>query len=90
MGNVRIEVEHLRSIFKCNNYPVNIIDQCIRKFLHELYVPKQIVATVPKGEFLNILPFLETFSLNLRKPFYKLVSKTLSQYNIKIIFQSKN
>ena len=90
MGNVRIEVEHLRSIFKCNNYPVNIIDQCIRKFLDKLYVPKQIVPTVPKGEFLKILPFLETFSLNLRKPFYKLVSKTLSQYNIKIIFQSKN
>ena len=27
-----IEVELLRSIFKCKNYPVNIIDQCIKKF----------------------------------------------------------
>ena len=39
MENIHIEVELLRSIFKCNNYPVNIIDQCIKKFLDKLYVP---------------------------------------------------
>ena len=46
MENVHIEVELLRSIFKCNNYHVNIIDQCIKKFFDKLYVPKQIVPTV--------------------------------------------
>ena len=30
MENFHLEVEHLRSIFKCNSYPVNIIDQCIK------------------------------------------------------------
>ena len=45
MENFHIEVEHLRRIFKCNNYPVNIIDQCIKKFLGKLYVAKQIVPT---------------------------------------------
>ena len=49
MENFHIEVELLRSIFKCNNYPVNIIDQCIKKFFDRLCVPKQIVPTVPKG-----------------------------------------
>ena len=44
MENFHIEKEHLRSIFKCNNHPVNIIDQCIKKFLDKLYVPKQIVS----------------------------------------------
>ena len=48
MENFHIEVEHLRIILKCNKYPVNIIDQCIKKFLDKLYVPKQIVLTVPK------------------------------------------
>ena len=90
MENFRIEVEHLRSIFKCNSYPVNIIDQCIKKFLDKLYVPKQIVLTVPKKELLVVLPFLGTFSLNLRKRLYKAVSKSLTQCNIKVIFQSKN
>ena len=90
MENFHIEVEHLRSILKCNNYPVNIIDQCIKKFLDKLYVPKQIVLTVPKRELLVVLPFLGTFSLNLRKRLYKSVSKSLPQCNIKVIFQSKN
>ena len=40
MENVHIEVELLRSIFKCNNYHVNIIDQCIKKFFGKLYVPE--------------------------------------------------
>ena len=90
MENFHIEVEHLRSILKCNNYPVNIIDQCIKKFLDKLYVPKQIVLTVPKRELLVVLPFLGTFSLNLRKRLYKSVSKSLPQCNIKVIFQSNN
>ena len=40
MENVHIEVELLRSIFKCNNYHVNIIDECIKKFFGKLYVPE--------------------------------------------------
>ena len=90
MENFHIEVELLRSIFKCNNYPVNIIDQCIKKLFDKLFVPKQIVPTVPKKELLVVLPNLGAFSLNLRKHLYKSVSKSLSQYNIKVLFQSKN
>ena len=54
--NVHIEVELHRIIFKCNSYPVNIIDQCIKKFLDKLYVPKQIVKKVPKRKSLVALP----------------------------------
>ena len=86
MENMHIEVELLRSNFKCSNYPVNIINQCIKKFLDNLYVPKQILPAVPKRELLVVLPYLGTFSLNLRKRLYKLVSNSLLQYNIKVIF----
>ena len=82
MENFHVEVELLRSIFKWNNYPVNIIDQCIKKFLEILYVPKQIGPTVPKKQL------LVTFSLNLRKHLYKSISKSLLQ--CKVIFYSKN
>ena len=87
MENFHIEVEHPRRIFKCNNYPVNIIDQCIKKFLD---VPKQTVPTVLKKELLILLPFLGTFSLNFRKRLYKAVSNSLPQCYIKIILLSKN
>ena len=56
----------------------------------KLYVPKQIVLTVPKKELLVVLPFLRKFSLKLRKRLYKAVSKSLPQCNIKVIFQSKS
>ena len=61
-----------------------------QKVLDKLYVPKQIVSTVSKRELLVVIPFLGTFSLNLRKRLYKSVSKSLPQCNIKVIFQSKN
>ena len=88
MGNFHIEVEHLRSIFKCNKYPVNIIDQCIKKLFDGLYALKEMVPTVPK--LLVVLSILGKSCLNLRKLLYKLVSKSLPQSNIKVIFQSKN
>ena len=89
MEKIDIEVELLRSISKCNNYPVNIIDQCIKTFFDKLYVPKQIVSAVPKKELLVVLPYLGTFSFNLRKRLYKSVSKSLPKCNVKVIFQSK-
>ena len=53
-----------------------------------MYVPKYIVPTVPIRELLALFRYLGRFSLNSRKPLYKLVSKL--QRNIKVIFQSKN
>ena len=90
MGNFNIEAEHLRSIFKGNNHPVNIIDQCIKKLFDRLYALKEMVPTAPKGELLVVLSFLGKSCLNLRKLLYKSVSKSLPQSNIKVIFQSKN
>ena len=90
MENFYIEVEYLRSLFKCSNYLVKIIDQCIEKFFDKLYVPKQIVPTVSRRELLVVLPFLGTFYSNLRKRLYKSFSKSLAKCNIKVIFQSKN
>ena len=55
-----------------------------------MYVPKQIVPTVPERVLLVVLPYLGTFPLNLRKRLYKWVSNSLLQCNIKYIFQSKN
>ena len=67
MENFQVEVELLTSIFRCNNYPVNIIDQYIKKFLDKLYVPNQITPTVSKRELLVVLLYLGRYSLNLRK-----------------------
>ena len=49
-------------------------------------MPKQIVSTVPKKDLLTALSFLRKFLMNLKTRLYKYVSKTLPQYNIKVIF----
>ena len=90
MQSFHLEVEQLRQIFKCNNYPVGLIDQCVKTFLNKIYVPKRILITVPKKDVLIVLPFLGQFSLNLRSRLYNCFNKTLPQCNIKVIFQSKN
>ena len=88
MQSFHLEVEQLRKIFECNNYPVGLIDQCVKTFLNKICVPKRNLITVPKKDVLIVLPFLGQFSLNLRSRSYNCFNKTLSQCNIKVIFQS--
>ena len=90
MQSFHLEVERLRQIFKCNNYPVGLIDQCVKTFLNRIYVPKRILITKPTKDALIFLPFLGQFSLNSRSRFYNCFNKTLPQCKIKVIFQTKN
>ena len=90
MQSIHLEVKQLRQIFKCNNYLVALIDQCVKTFLNKIYVPKRILITVPKKDVLVVLPFLGQFSLNVRSRLYNCFNKTQPQCNIKVIFQSKD
>ena len=90
MKNFHLEIEKLRNIFKNNNYPASVIDLSIKTFLNKIYVPKRLVATVPKKDLTIVLPFLGNFSMNLRNRILKIFNKTLPQCSIKVIFQSKN
>ena len=90
MQSFHLEVDQLRQIFKCNSYPVTLIDQCVETFLNKIFVPKRTLVTVPKKYILIVLSFLGQFSLNLRSRLYNFFRKTLPQCNIKVIFQSKN
>ena len=90
MQSFHLEVEQLRQIFKCNNYPVGLIDQCVKTFLNKVCVPKRVLITVPKKDVLLYLPFLGQFSLNLRSRLYKLTEHypnlTLKLFsNLKIV-----
>ena len=86
MQSFHLEVEQLRQIFKCNNYPVGLTVQCDNTFLNKTYVPKRILIAVPKKDVLTVLPFLGQFPLNLRSRLYNCFNKTLPQCNIKVIF----
>ena len=57
MQSFRLEVDQLRQIFKYNNYPVTLIDQCVKTFLNKIFVPKGTLIIVSKKDLLIILPF---------------------------------
>ena len=57
MQSFPLEVEQLQQIFKCNNYPVALIDQCVKTFLNNIYVPKRILITVTKKRCFNSSSF---------------------------------
>ena len=61
---------------------VSKIDQCTKKFLAKVYVPKQIVPTARKRELLLVLLFFGKFSLNLRCLYNWLASHYHKQCNI--------
>ena len=83
MESFHIEVEQLRSIFQRDNYPVNIIGQCVKKFLDKLYVPKQIVLTLPKKELLIFITFLGKFSMSLKNKFVQIYQQDIATVQCK-------
>ena len=90
MQSFHLEVDQLRQIFKCNGYPVPLIDQCVQNLLNKIFVTKRTLITVPKKRYFNSSSFLGQISLNLRSRLYDCFRKTLPQCNIKVIFQYKN
>ena len=51
---------------------------------------REVDLELPKKDVLIVLPFLGQFSLILRSRLYNCFNQTLSQCNIKVIFQSQN
>ena len=62
----------MRQIYKCNNYPVTSIDQCVKAFLNKIFEPKRTLINVPKKIVLIVFPFLCQFYLDLRSRLYNL------------------
>ena len=79
-----LEVENFGEMLKKNSYPSRIIEQSIKSFLNKLYVPKNVIPTVPKKEIFIILPYLGTMSFNLNQKLRTCFKNSLPQCNIKI------
>ena len=58
MQSFHLEVDQLQQIFKCNNYPVTLTDQCVETFLNKIFVPKRTLITAPKKDILIVLLIL--------------------------------
>ena len=56
----------IETIFKNNNYPQNLVNQYIEKFLNKLFVKKTLISYFLKGGSTFVLPYLGKVLLDLR------------------------
>ena len=87
--NFHQEIEILKSILKCNSYPHNLVNHCIKKFLNRLFVQRDLDFTVPKRELICILPYLSKSSIDLRTKLGRTIERNLPLCKLKKIFRSK-
>ena len=84
------EVENLKKIFAKNGYPSRFVDRCIFKFFNKIFETRVTITTVPKKEFLLVLPYLGTNSFNVKNALTRSFREHLPFSQLKIIFKSSS
>ena len=82
------ELDKLKIVLSKNNYPIDLIDNCVKLFLDKMHKLRPVVATVEKKELMIVLPFLGSNSLSIRTRLQNNLKKTLPFCKIKVIFTS--
>ena len=79
------EIVYLQEIFKCNRYPNDFVDICIKKLFDKLYITKKIYQT----KLLIILPFLGDLSFETRNSLNSCIRNQVPSCSLRIAFQTK-
>ena len=82
------ELQKLKLIFQRNGFPLPLINKCINIFVSKQTMGTEVVCSVPKKEFLIILPFLGVHSLRIRNKLNKCFQQFIPYGNVKVIFRS--
>ena len=87
-GSLHDEIEKLKKIFAKNGYPSRFVDRCIFEFFNKIYEKRQPCSSVPKKEFLLVLPFLGHSSLEIKNNLTKCFRELLPFSKLKIVFKT--
>ena len=82
------EIDKLKIIYKNNGHAESFVYLCIKKFLDNIFVKKEIVLKASKKELIHILPFNGNKSLQLRSGLVNSIENNLKFCQLKVIFQS--
>ena len=84
------EVENLKRIFSKNGYPLKLVDKCIFNFFNKIFEKRTPLVTVPKKEFLVVLPFLGSTSWKTKNSLIHTFRELLPFSRLKIVFKSSS
>lgn len=80
----------LKEIFRQNFYPEKFMDRSIKNFLNNLHVPKVVEMASSKKELILVLQYLGQFLFEIRNRIQCSLRKNASNFNLKVVFHSKN
>ena len=85
------EIEFLISIWQRNSFPLFFIDNCIKKFLDNLFINRNISGTVSKKkEVFNCLEFLGKIYLQSKDQLTEIVCTCKKNIKLNVVFRSSN
>ena len=85
------EIEFLKSIWQRNSFPLFFIDKCIKGFLDNLFIKRNISGTVSKKKEVFIcLEFLGKISLQNKKQLIKIFRTCQKNLKLNVVFRSSN
>ena len=74
----------LKDIFKNNEYPQFVIDNCIKNYLSKLFVPKRVIHTVDKKSPVSFT-FLGPLSFEIRSCLHKCFKNYIPYCSLKVV-----
>lgn len=83
------EIASLKSIFKRNSHPYYFVKHCIKKFLNQLFIKRDLNFVVPKRELICLLLYLARNVFDLRVRLTRIIEGNLPYCQLKVIFRSK-
>lgn len=83
------EIAEFKRIFLKNGYPLNIIDMCLKNFLTKLFTKKVLVDTVPKKEYIIVLPYLGPLSQKIQKRMKSVFKRYIPTGNINFVWKTQ-
>ena len=76
-------------IFLKNGYPLKFIDTCLKKFFNKMFVKKPLVDTVPKKDYIIVLPYLGPLSDKIQKRVRNLFKMYIPSGNINLVWKTQ-
>jgi len=76
----------IKRFLQQNRFPAQLIDRIIKRFLNKQYVVDRKPSNVPKLPILLFLPYLDVFSIHLKKDLLNLLVKFTPMLTLRLFF----
>ena len=81
------EVCKIKEIFIKYGYSEMFTDNCVKTFLHKVFIPKQIIQTAEKKQVTIVLPYMGMISTELKVKLHKTFKQLLPACDLRVILK---